>query len=130
MTEEEMIDKIEGLRSDLENAIEVAFLRGARYWVRSNYPEHYKKLCARFPDTLLPRKRIKHLKRGSAYEVIGDVPFQVSTGNQTIAGKQVRMIKDGDPVRVYRDEVSRKFYVRFPDEFTPDRFVDITEEKD
>lgn len=73
--------------------------------------------------------RIKHLKRGSTYEVLGDAPFQVSTGNQLIAGKQARTIKDGDLVRVYQDEATGKLYARFPDEFTPDRFEDIPDQR-
>lgn len=38
---EQLQDKIEGLQSDLDNAIEVAVSRGAVEWARLNYPEHY-----------------------------------------------------------------------------------------
>jgi hypothetical protein len=41
-----LLDKIDGLSSDLDNAVEVAFKRGATEWVRLNYPEHYKRLTA------------------------------------------------------------------------------------
>jgi hypothetical protein len=38
---EEYEDKVEGLLSDLDAAIEVAWNRGAHDWVRVNYPKHY-----------------------------------------------------------------------------------------
>jgi hypothetical protein len=41
---ERAADKIEGLEADLDFVIEVAFKRGAVECVRSNYPEHYKRL--------------------------------------------------------------------------------------
>ncbi|MDR6818489.1 hypothetical protein J2X76_003666 [Neorhizobium sp. 2083] len=41
---ERALDKIEGLEADLDNAIEVAFQRGAAEWVRLNYPAHYRRL--------------------------------------------------------------------------------------
>jgi hypothetical protein len=36
-----------------------------------------------------------------------------------------RVISDGDEVIVYTDEATGKNYVRFPDEFTPDRFEEL-----
>lgn len=36
--------KVEGLLSDLDAAIEVAWVHGAHDWVELNYPEHFKKL--------------------------------------------------------------------------------------
>ena len=44
---EQLMDKIQGLESDLENAVETAFLRGAREWTMLNYPEQYKHLIER-----------------------------------------------------------------------------------
>lgn len=38
-------DKVDGLQSDLDNAIEVAFKRGAIEWTRLNYPDHYARLA-------------------------------------------------------------------------------------
>jgi hypothetical protein len=38
------IDKIEGLEEDLKSAIEVAWIRGAKIWVRNNYPAHAARL--------------------------------------------------------------------------------------
>jgi hypothetical protein len=39
--------KIEGLSADLENAVEVAFNRGADTWTRLNYPDRYAILKAK-----------------------------------------------------------------------------------
>lgn len=36
-------DKIEGLESDLEEAVRVAYERGAAGWTKHNYPDLYKK---------------------------------------------------------------------------------------
>jgi hypothetical protein len=41
-----LMDKIEGLEADIDNAVETAFKRGATEWTRLNYPEHYKRLTA------------------------------------------------------------------------------------
>lgn len=37
-------DKIEGLESDLDSAVEVAYHRGATEWVQLNYPQHFERL--------------------------------------------------------------------------------------
>ena len=37
-------DKVDGLTSDLENAVETAYKRGATEWCRLNYPDQYKRL--------------------------------------------------------------------------------------
>jgi hypothetical protein len=34
-------DKVDGLEADLDNAVEVAWKRGAHEWTRLNYPKHY-----------------------------------------------------------------------------------------
>lgn len=47
---ERCADKIDGLMSDLDDAIETAFLRGAIEWTRLNYPKHYERLRGRFID--------------------------------------------------------------------------------
>lgn len=47
----EAIDKIEGLDADLDSAIEVAWKRGARDWVRMNYPQHYARFTAPAPSS-------------------------------------------------------------------------------
>lgn len=77
--------------------------------------------------------RIRHLKRQSTYEVLGKAAFQVSTGvaiNRVGEnfGKQERRVVDGDIVIVYKSEDDGKLYARFPDEFTHDRFEDLSSE--
>lgn len=44
MNSEDLLDKIDGLESDLQSAVEVAFRHGAREWVRLNYPREYGNL--------------------------------------------------------------------------------------
>lgn len=43
---EALLDKIDGLESDLESAVEVAFKRGAIDWTRLNYPRLYERFMA------------------------------------------------------------------------------------
>lgn len=47
---DELQDKIDGLESDLDSAVEVAYRRGAEDWVRLNYPKQYALLRVRFPS--------------------------------------------------------------------------------
>lgn len=42
-----LIDKIEGLESDLDNAVETAYDRGAEEWAKANYPARYLRLKRR-----------------------------------------------------------------------------------
>lgn len=41
---ERLQDKVDGLSSDLDSAVEVAFKRGATEWTKLNYPDHYASL--------------------------------------------------------------------------------------
>ncbi len=41
---EDLADTVDGLESDLDSAVEVAFKRGATEWVKLNYPDQYKRL--------------------------------------------------------------------------------------
>lgn len=41
-----LADKIEGLKADLDAAVEVAFKRGATDWVRLNYPDQFNRLTS------------------------------------------------------------------------------------
>jgi ABC-type Fe3+-hydroxamate transport system substrate-binding protein len=43
---EELQDKIDGLSADLDNAVAVAYHRGALDWTRLNYPEHFARFEA------------------------------------------------------------------------------------
>lgn len=51
---EGLLDKIDGLESDLENAIETAFKRGADAWCLLNYPDMYEKLVSADLDQKYP----------------------------------------------------------------------------
>lgn len=41
---EALQDRVDGLESELSEAIKVAFRRGGTQWVEINYPEHFKRL--------------------------------------------------------------------------------------
>lgn len=43
---ERLKDKADGLESDLDSAVEVAFGRGAHDWTRLNYPTHFERLSS------------------------------------------------------------------------------------
>jgi hypothetical protein len=52
---------IDGLKANLDSAVEVAFLHGASEWVRLNHPTHYERLLMRFDDSaLLDERRYLH----------------------------------------------------------------------
>lgn len=42
-------DRAEGLEADLDDAVEVAWKRGATEWVRLNYPKHYARFTGETP---------------------------------------------------------------------------------
>ena len=64
----------------------------------------------------------RHVKRGSTYQVLGELQMQISTPWEPIAGMTAgRFIKEGDHITVYRGE-DGKLWGRFPDEFNNDRF--------
>lgn len=44
---EELTDKVDGLLSDLDSAVEVAYERGATEWTRLNYPAQFARLSKR-----------------------------------------------------------------------------------
>lgn len=77
---EELRDKVEGLESDLDSAVEVAFENGARDWVRMNYPKHYDRLV---------RRDAKISAIGDALEEIDRVTIEISNhpGELWIAAK-------------------------------------------
>lgn len=52
---------IDGLKANLDCAVEAAFLHGATEWVRLNHPTHYERLLMRFDDSaLLGERRYLH----------------------------------------------------------------------
>lgn len=78
----------------------------------------------------------RHVKSGRLERVIGEAEAQVSTGRLCVeVGPKnskhwhIRDIKDGDRLVVYQG-ANGKLWVRFRDEFTDSRFVEIgTEEQ-
>jgi hypothetical protein len=72
------------------------------------------------------KERVRHVKRGTEYEVIGEAEAQVSEGMQ-IYGRPgaVRFISDGAFLTVFRCENTGKLWCRFTDEFRDGRFETI-----
>lgn len=82
-------------------------------------------------------ERVRHLKRGTEYEVLGEAEVQVATGSHKIwlkgadtsseyAAIPARLAHDGEEITVYRDPKSGKLWCRFTDEFRDGRFETIT----
>jgi hypothetical protein len=59
--------------------------------------------------------RVRHKKRGTTYEVLGEAEVQLSTF-------QTYGIKEGDKLIVYRSEADGKLWLRLASEFTDGRF--------
>jgi hypothetical protein len=69
-------------------------------------------------------ERVRHVKRGTVYDVLGEAEAQVSTGmwrHFGSGGWYERPVKDGRRLTVYRGE-DGKLWVRFTDEFRDGRF--------
>lgn len=74
--------------------------------------------------------KVRHVKRGSTYDVIGEGEVQISTGfddRERGAGtKKWRRLTEGDHLVAYRAHSDGKLWLRFPDEFNdPKRFERI-----
>lgn len=69
--------------------------------------------------------RVEH-KNGGTYDVLPEALFQVSKqgGLGEPGPGKVRLVRDGDPVRIYRN-TEGKLFVRFADEMVPPRFKEI-----
>lgn len=77
-------------------------------------------------------RRVRHKKRGTTYQVLGDAEAQVSTGAYRVwpsdadkhdgDGHPARLAHDGLSLTVYRSEQTGKLWCRFPDEFEDGRF--------
>lgn len=69
-------------------------------------------------------ERVRHVKRGTEYEVLGEAEAQVSTG-PWLGGPRGhnRLVGDGTMLTVYRCLKTGKLWCRFTDEFRDGRFV-------
>lgn len=83
-------------------------------------------------------ERVRHVKRGTEYEVLGEAEAQVAVavghqiwqkGGDPILDEPVpaRLAFDGCKLTVYRDPKSGKLWCRFTDEFRDGRFVTVSQ---
>jgi len=79
-------------------------------------------------------ERVRHVKRGTEYEVLGEAEAQVSKGTHSVWPKGIafhvdaesvpgRLLSDGWEITVYRCVTTGKLWCRFTDEFRDGRFV-------
>lgn len=69
-------------------------------------------------------RRVRHIKTGGEYTVLGDGEVQLSVWHDKIFDKPFRRIYEGDTLTVYHDDKG-KLWLRFPDEFSDGRFEDL-----
>ncbi|WP_246696013.1 hypothetical protein, partial [Methylorubrum populi] len=70
--------------------------------------------------------RVRHVKRGTEYEVLGEAEAQISKQDQTtvrVCGHHARVLHEEDRLVVYRSVADGKLWCRFTDEFRDGRFV-------
>ena len=73
-----------------------------------------------------PFERVRHLKRGTEYEVLGEAEAQVSEGMKRYGMPgATRLISDEGRLTVYRCIKTGKLWARFTDEFRDGRFETI-----
>jgi len=69
-------------------------------------------------------ERVRHVKRGTEYEVLGEAEAQVAKPLLDIfTPTAYRPLREGNRITVYRDPKSGILYCRFTDEFRDGRFV-------
>lgn len=71
---------------------------------------------------------VKHLKRGTTYEVLGEAEIQISeptTYDGSLDGPGARLLFEGQKLVVYRCVRTGKLWCRFPDEFEDGRFGEL-----
>jgi hypothetical protein len=73
-------------------------------------------------------RRVKHLKRGTFYKVLGELEFQLAKPDHDVLQQwPYSRIFEGTKITVYQAEDGGKLYGRFPDEFEDGRFGTIAE---
>lgn len=68
------------------------------------------------------RRRVRSLKRGTTYRVLGEAEVRISKPTLSIKG---RLLTEGEKLTVYQADEDGKLWVRFPDEFEDGRFEEI-----
>lgn len=80
-------------------------------------------------DDPAPLPRVRHKKRRSTYEVLGEAEAQIATyaaGQEVPLGRvRARQLNEGDKLTVYRANEDGKLWLRFPDEFADGRFEEV-----
>ena len=118
------------------DALRAAYRRGVA-WARENGPDcdaYADKAAYDYADFQTgpqqsaplagtsPLERVRHVKRGTEYEVLGEAEAQVSTGHIDINGVTYTDIQDGSRLTVYRCLKTGKLWCRFTDEMRDGRF--------
>lgn len=70
-------------------------------------------------------ERVRHVKRGTEYEVLGEAEAQISTQDYQsakVCGEGRRILREGEKLTVYRGS-DGKLWCRFTDEFRDGRFM-------
>jgi hypothetical protein len=128
-TEDAVASAIEGRWTDL---IGPAMEGGNIGWKRRDLCREFAKavLAARpeAPSDAGWRERVRHVKRGTEYEVLGEAEAQVSKGESNRFGEW-RALYERDKLTVYRGS-DGKLWCRFPDEMRDGRFETITPPSD
>ncbi len=68
------------------------------------------------------KRRVRSLKRGTTYRVLGEAEVQISKPTLSTKG---RLLTEGEKLTVYQADEDGKLWVRFPDEFEDGRFEEI-----
>lgn len=69
-------------------------------------------------------RRVRHVKTGGKYTVLGDGEVQLSVWHDTVFKQPFRRLFEGDELTVYQG-ADGKLWLRFPDEFNDGRFEDL-----
>lgn len=86
------------------------------------------KEMARIIDVEIERRgkdtKLRHVLQNSTYDLVANGTFEVDTDVQTIAGRKGRLVESGQTLVIYRSRANGAYYLRPPEEFTGDRFLE------